>query len=96
MPAIKLTREQWGEVFDILVSKCAADATKREYFIDAVTDEKFPATEFRFMGALGFGGKLYNAYSRVYVSCYREDSTPAREKMIEETNKLLEKFSVCG
>lgn len=42
--------------------------------------EGAPGGEFRFVGSLGFGGKLYVQYSDGVprVSCYAEDETPAR------------------
>lgn len=50
--------------------------------------------EYRFMGALGFGGKVWHQrYAdmghRIYVTCYSEDRTSERLKMIERTNLRL-------
>lgn len=46
--------------------------------------------EYRFQGALGFGGKLWRDSDGVMrVSCYREDETPDRLAMIEATNAAL-------
>lgn len=48
--------------------------------------------EYRFMGALGFGGKFRNNGNHdntPHVDCYREDETPARLKMIETANERL-------
>jgi hypothetical protein len=46
-------------------------------------------SETRFCGGLGFGGKFRHNYARWRVDCYSEDNTPARQKMILETNKAL-------
>ena len=48
--------------------------------------------EWRFQGALGFGGKFRNNGNHdntPYVDCYREDETPARLKMIEVANEHI-------
>lgn len=48
--------------------------------------------EFRFMGALGFGGKFRNNGNRdntPHVDCYREHETPERLAMIENANRRL-------
>lgn len=47
--------------------------------------------EFRFVGSLGFGGKVWST-SRdrpAYVNCYSEDETPERLKVIEQANARL-------
>lgn len=49
--------------------------------------------EFRFMGDLGFGGKLYRSRSGLRVSCYREDETPERAAIISTTNLALRAIS---
>ncbi len=57
---------------------------------------KHGGQEFRFQGKLGFGGKFYyrpNYQSnepRAYVSCYLEDETPERLRIIKEANAALE------
>jgi hypothetical protein len=46
--------------------------------------------EYRFIGTLGFGGKLYYTHSKgFYVSCYREDETPEILETINKINNLL-------
>ncbi len=53
--------------------------------------------EWRFIGALGFGGKFRRSPQRIsdgqrerwYVDCYREDETPERLAVIEATNEAL-------
>lgn len=46
--------------------------------------------EYRFQGALGFGGKLWrDHHGRLAVDCYREDETPERLAVIEQTNAVL-------
>jgi hypothetical protein len=83
------SRRIWG----ILVSHAGAEDTDsnwvnfRQWF-----DRAFEQGdgEYRFMGALGFGGKLWLHYREgLRVSCYHEDETPARLAAIEETNRCL-------
>jgi hypothetical protein len=45
--------------------------------------------EYRFQGAVGFGGKLNFDGHRLYVTCYREDETPERLKDIDAANAKL-------
>jgi hypothetical protein len=45
--------------------------------------------EYRFMGALGFGGKFYNDHFSWRVGTYREDATPAKNEMIRRANVRL-------
>jgi hypothetical protein len=48
------------------------------------------ATEYRFCGYLGFGGK-YRVNTNT-VTCYPEDMTPEREAFIRITNDELKKL----
>jgi hypothetical protein len=43
--------------------------------------------EYRFMGALGFGGKFWQ--QSMTVTCYPEDETPERRAIIERANAAL-------
>jgi hypothetical protein len=50
--------------------------------------------EYRFQGALGFGGKVWlNNGEFPYVTCYPEDLTDEREAMIRSANEALKKLS---
>ncbi len=69
-------------IYGILVAMCGASPWMEENFV-----YHYPAREYRFQGDLGFGGKIYMDPFR--VSCYREDETPERLKMIKDTNRLL-------
>ena len=47
--------------------------------------------EYRFIGTLGFGGKLFFSFSKgFWVSCYQEDETPEVLEKIAEINKTLD------
>ena len=45
--------------------------------------------EYRFQGALGFGGKFYNCNGKFYVSAYSEDTGDKEQKIIDTVNELL-------
>ena len=48
--------------------------------------------EYRFIGALGFGGKFRNNGNNdnvPYVDCYFESLTPARQAMMDRANARL-------
>jgi hypothetical protein len=51
---------------------------------------EFGHHEYRFGGALGFGGKIHLAHGRLYVSCYREDETPIKRAAIRWVNHELD------
>jgi hypothetical protein len=82
-------RRVWG----ILVNHAGATDTDsnwvmfRQWF-----DKAFArgADEYRFIGALGFGGKFWLHHrDGIYVTCYPEDETPERREMIAATNDAL-------
>lgn len=77
------------QIWDILVEECGAVEALREDFLHHFPN--FPEfREFRFMGGLGFGGKVWCQDGQYSVRCYREDSTPTREQMIKRANARLE------
>lgn len=84
----------------ILEQECGyvADRRETETFIVTVTDTTRPCSEYRFMGALGFGGKFRNDGNHdnvPYVDCYPEDATPERQAMIETANARLRNLFVA-
>lgn len=82
MPAILNLHD---EVWTILVEECGADDLTRSGFV-----AHWPACrEYRFMGALGFGGKVWSSGGRLYVTCYYEDETPLRAQMVLRANERL-------
>ncbi len=48
--------------------------------------------EWRFMGNLGFGGKVTWDGRRCWVSCYPEHMTPEREQLIRNANRELKEL----
>lgn len=88
-----MNREQVNKVYDILVVRCGApsDEQARAQFVAAMGDGSIPPPEYRFSGALGFGGKLHiGSFNKegypVWVSCYKEDETPERLHLIQLAN----------
>lgn len=75
---------------------CRIDDRETEVFVRSIkaeaSNQDNVCHEYRFCGALGFGGKFRNNGNNEnipYVDCYREDETPERRKMIAKANKRL-------
>lgn len=91
---IKLTYEQAEALYDILVEECGANPDPHEkwsYARYAIAEETM-ASEYRFQGNLGFGGKIKNNSGRVYVCCYREHETPARLEMMARADARIKEY----
>jgi hypothetical protein len=89
-----ITPEQADRAYDILVREAGATGrpSDRWSFVYHVARSQRPTEEYRFMGALGFGGKFRNNGNRddtPYVDCYPESLTAQRDVMITRTNKAL-------
>jgi hypothetical protein len=77
-------------IYDILAEECGARG-QRGSFAEWAGRDGACLWEFRFQGALGFGGK-FRADGRGdhwRVDCYSEDRTPERDAMIERANARL-------
>ena len=79
----------FGSVFDLLKTVGGAHESMRSDFIYHHTSDQ-PCDEYRFQGKLGFGGKYWRLENR--VSCYREDETPERLRVIVELDAALAKL----
>ena len=85
-----------ARVWAVLVEHCGASqagSTADQFFYHVGKVDR-GGLEFRFQGALGFGGKVYlEPLSRWHpcfrATCYAEDETPARKAMLERANSLL-------
>jgi hypothetical protein len=88
-----ITDEQARKVLKILIEECGhkiIDPRDGEAFVRGIKNET--CREWRFMGALGFGGKFRNNGNNgnvPYVDCYPENETPARLDMIARANARL-------
>lgn len=74
-----------GAIYDVLVRFAGANEADWETF--AWLHVTARCDEYRFMGALGFGGKFWCHDWR--VSAYPEDITLERQQVIDETNAAL-------
>lgn len=87
-----LTEDQAIEAMKILNEECRANIDERddEGFVRYVTTDN-KSHEWRFMGALGSGGKfrMNSGRDHPYVDCYRESETTERLAMIETANARL-------
>lgn len=87
-----ISEDQAKSVLTILEQECGYRHGDADYFVRYITDSKHPCLEFRFCGALGFGGKFRNNGNRndtPYVDCYKEHETPERTAMIKRANARL-------
>lgn len=85
-----MTTDAANAVYDILVSAGAIERDRESFVLNQTNHH---IVEWRFMGALGFGGKFWRSNGRWYVTCYSEDRTPARDALIDATNNKLAALS---
>jgi len=89
---MKLPRDLADRIFTILVDTCGANPRGRDLFVDAHV-RGVDCEEYRFQGAIGFGGKFRTDHhghpQHLYVTCYPEEETPKTLKMIELANAAL-------
>jgi hypothetical protein len=93
---MKLTTELANALYDIAVEECGAREDNRAEFLRYVlgdaTDYDQKRFEYRFQGALGFGGKLYIDFryeDYCKISCYSEDRNEVRNAMIQKANDRI-------
>lgn len=77
-------------VWDVLVKHAEAPGHDSDRYDFCVTWPE--CGEYRFQGALGFGGKVWapRLGRPARVTCYPEDRTPERIAIIERVNDLLD------
>lgn len=84
------------QVYAILVKHSGArmDQHDENSFVECALNWDYRFTfEYRFMGSLGGGGKIWLPLDGApYVNCYRENETPERGAMMEATNGALSKL----
>lgn len=92
-----MTKEAANAVYDLLVAEAGAGEGWRLQFVFHQTERY--CTEFRFMGALGFGGKFWRNWGyrsdgswgeTWYVNAYPEDLTDERRALIDRVNTELD------
>lgn len=92
----EITRDQAHEVIRVLITECGFTPRDRDgdMFVNNIVtaDKANVCHEYRFQGALGFGGKFRNNgnYENTpHVDCYPENETPERRAMIGRANARL-------
>jgi hypothetical protein len=89
-----LTDELADEIYTVLQEECGEcdlpDHRERDSFVRYMTSGE-RGLEYRFQGALGFGGKcrLNSNHSIPYVDYYPEDYTVERENMRDRANERI-------
>lgn len=83
---MKLTEPEAHAIYDILAKEAGARDGDREQFVWAHTMNDM--SEYRFQGALGFGGKFWCKDSW-RVTAYPEDENPERWAIILRVNRQL-------
>ena len=90
-----LSKTDANLILQILIEECGykvLDPRDGQAFVHSIIGKERATREYRFQGALGFGGKFRNNGNHEntpYVDCYQEDETPARNAMIAAANKRL-------
>lgn len=84
-----MTTANVDALYSLLVSIAHAPESERADFIRYHTERAHPHSEWRFRGALGFGGKLYRTPGRMWVDCYPGDRTAERAAVIREVNARI-------
>jgi hypothetical protein len=87
---IKYSQAFWDEVYSLLVKEARAIEESRPHFLQIIDE----TSEYRFMGDLYMGGKLWHNSNRQgvpYVTCYKEDENVRIINLISTINtKLVE------
>lgn len=79
-------------IWEILQRTCGASVHWAGNFVRMACDymDTGKMLEYRFQGNLGFGGKVWiNNGPHPYVTCYPEDITPDKQKVIDAANLEL-------
>ena len=93
------------KVYELLVLCAGAYGHERtqNHFVSCWKSDSGDWSQWRFCGALGFGGKIFRHRSFVpgeqfaaslWVDCYSKDRSKETEKIITKTNKELLKLLV--
>jgi hypothetical protein len=83
-----------NDIYTVLVEHAGALDLEREDFLDAHMSDR-PPREWRFRGALGFGGKIYDATTTHLVGCHHDDVTERRKEICSVVNEHLARISRC-
>ncbi len=94
MSANYVSRERADAIWTLLVNEAGATEDDRPAFVGYLMEPNQFGHEYRFMGSLGTGGKLYTYSPRpgAYVGCYPEHRTPERSAIIAAVNLRLDEL----
>ena len=96
----KFTEAQAHAIYDILVEECDADprlsGSGRPHFIHWMTEAPLRGCEYRFCGALGYGGKFWVSRNSIRVNCYSEDLDAEAKLMISRANNRLQDYYLAN
>lgn len=88
-----MNEETANAIYDLLVWCGGASQRARQDFIYHHTNEEHPATEWRFQGLFGFGGKFYSGESTREcpwrVGYHPEDARGDREPLYEGLRRAI-------
>lgn len=77
-------------VWDVIVEKAGARESDREDGVRYLTTASDFAHEFRFIGLLGFGGKVrFSDEHGAWIDCYREDRDEVKDAILSHVNERL-------
>ena len=90
--SIKRSEAFWKACWAILVQDCGVNPASEDQFLYDHLNST--CDEWRFQGNMGFGGKfrreaIYPSGERLYITAYREDTTPERKARIQAVNQKL-------
>jgi hypothetical protein len=85
--------EHFTKVYKVLEEKAGAPPSFLESFLPYATNwwnnHFWQTREFRFMGRLGMGGKIYLDPEGYRIGYYAEDVTEERTNICKEVNEIL-------
>ena len=93
MQQAKIPLEYIIKIGNILIEFAGANSRilkEHSDFISYLIEDNRFGHEYRFMGSLGSGGKFHTSWNKWSISCYRENETPERLKVIELVNSKLQ------
>lgn len=87
--AIKADQADW--IWSVLVDLAGAHEDERDAFVRYLTTPNEHGHEWRFIGRMGFGGKLhYNDFRGAQIDCYPEDRSEERDAIANAVNERLQ------
>ena len=92
-----VSERQANAIYTVLVNEAGAREEYRPKFVSYLASDE--AYEFRFCGALGFGGKCkVDAHRKpsVYVDYYYEDGDQERDQMVHRCNSMIKEIMDRG